>query len=458
MKTIKEFVSQIISGDNIGARETFHSLVAEKSMEALAGRKQEIAQTLFQTESREEDLDEETYHVINKKSRMPGTVSSRAGQNIAGVTIKDKYRDRKEAEAHAKHLDKHGSSEGHEVSTWINGKLQEEVDLDEALKYDPNSKGDFQHGETKKWFTYKDADHPWAKEHKLPHQIYVGPNAEETRFGHVKGSVAHVAVDENPDGTPKMEKWSIKNHSKHVREEVEQIDEISKEAKKRYLGTAVGDLTNRAYNHGFETAGPYYLRKDSADGERKIKNRQVGIHRATKEEVELDEENVPYPGHRFHKMDLKSLRHIVNGNVAADKNTVEKAKQIHAYRTQVREEVDLEEGNAENKEKKNRHFDKMGANWKKLNPQHDFTQNDRNLGRGINTYGNKKQVKAAQQAEEVEDIEESGGIRRTMKQLRHELKKSDGSVNPAVVHAANKAYYKQKDSKNRARHSDMPED
>jgi len=339
MKTIKEFVSQIISGDNIGARETFHSLVAEKSMEALAGRKQEIAQTLFQTESREEDLDEETYHVINKKSRMPGTVSSRAGQNIAGVTIKDKYRDRKEAEAHAKHLDKHGSSEGHEVSTWINGKLQEEVDLDEALKYDPNSKGEFQHGETKKWFTYKDADHPWAKENKLPHQIYVGPNAEETRFGHVKGSVAHVAVDENPDGTPKMEKWSIKNHSKHMREDVE-----------------------------------------------------------------------------------------------------------------------LEEGNDENKEKKNRHFDKMGANWKKLNPQHDFTQNDRNLGRGINTYGNKKQVKAAQQAEEVEDIEESGGIRRTMKQLRHELKKSDGSVNPAVVHAANKAYYKQKDSKTRARHSDMPED
>jgi hypothetical protein len=76
-------------------------------------------------------------------------------------------------------------------------------------------------------------------------------------------------------------------------QDVEQIDEISKEAKKRYLGKAVGDLTNRAYNHGFETAGPYYLRKDSADGARKIKNRQVGIHRATQEEVDL-EEAVPY--------------------------------------------------------------------------------------------------------------------------------------------------------------------
>jgi hypothetical protein len=82
----------------------------------------------------EVDLDEETYHVIHKKSRMPGTVSSRAGQNIAGVTIKDKYHDRKEAEKHARHLDKHGSSDGHEVSTWINGKLQEEVEqVDEKL-------------------------------------------------------------------------------------------------------------------------------------------------------------------------------------------------------------------------------------------------------------------------------------------------------------------------------------
>jgi hypothetical protein len=89
---------------------------------------------IYRATQEEVDLDEETYHVIHKKSRMPGTVSSRAGQNIAGVTIKDKYHDRKEAEKHARHLDKHGSSDGHEVSTWINGKLQEEVEqVDEKL-------------------------------------------------------------------------------------------------------------------------------------------------------------------------------------------------------------------------------------------------------------------------------------------------------------------------------------
>jgi hypothetical protein len=78
------------------------------------------------------------------------------------------------------------------------------------------------------------------------------------------------------------------------KEEVEQIDEISKETKQRYLGTAVGDLATRAYKHGFKTAGAY-KRTDSeiAAAERNIKNRQAGIHRATKEEVDLDEGGMP---------------------------------------------------------------------------------------------------------------------------------------------------------------------
>ncbi len=77
-------------------------------------------------------------------------------------------------------------------------------------------------------------------------------------------------------------------------QDVEQIDEISKNAKKRYMGSAVADLTSRAYDHGVHTAGPYNrTNKDIADAKRKIKNRQVGIYRATQEEVELDEA-VPY--------------------------------------------------------------------------------------------------------------------------------------------------------------------
>jgi fructose-specific phosphotransferase system component IIB len=82
-------------------------------------------------------------------------------------------------------------------------------------------------------------------------------------------------------------KMAHKTHN----EEVEQVDEISKTAKQRYLGTAVGDLTLRSQEHGFHTGANFYGKRthpphDYADAKRKIKNRQVGIHRATKEEVE----------------------------------------------------------------------------------------------------------------------------------------------------------------------------
>jgi len=77
-------------------------------------------------------------------------------------------------------------------------------------------------------------------------------------------------------------------------QDVEQIDEISKNAKKRYMGSAVADLTSRAYDHGVHTAGPYNrTNKDIADAKRKIKNRQVGIYRATQEEVDLEEGGMP---------------------------------------------------------------------------------------------------------------------------------------------------------------------
>lgn len=55
MENIRQFISQIVSGDNIAAKETFNELVSERSMEALAIRKQEIAQKLFQTEAKKEE-------------------------------------------------------------------------------------------------------------------------------------------------------------------------------------------------------------------------------------------------------------------------------------------------------------------------------------------------------------------------------------------------------------------
>ena len=45
----------------------------------------------------------------------------------------------------------------------------------------------------------------------MPHLVYVGPH-NETRPALVRKTVVHVAVDENPDGSPVTERWLIKSH------------------------------------------------------------------------------------------------------------------------------------------------------------------------------------------------------------------------------------------------------
>ena len=42
--------------------------------------------------------------------------------------------------------------------------------------------------------------------------IYVGPNGCETRYAKILKTVAYVVIDENPDGSPVVEKLYIKKH------------------------------------------------------------------------------------------------------------------------------------------------------------------------------------------------------------------------------------------------------
>lgn len=77
--------------------------------------------------------------------------------------------------------------------------------------------GQFKEKDHKNHFDYSKHDNAWAKKHNLPHAIHVGK--DQVRYGHVKKSVAHVAVDENPNGSPKLEKWNIHSHKKYVKED-----------------------------------------------------------------------------------------------------------------------------------------------------------------------------------------------------------------------------------------------
>lgn len=57
MNDIKDFISNILLGNNVEAKESFNDLLSARAMDVLAERKQQIAQSLFQTEE-VESLDE----------------------------------------------------------------------------------------------------------------------------------------------------------------------------------------------------------------------------------------------------------------------------------------------------------------------------------------------------------------------------------------------------------------
>lgn len=64
MENIKQFIDNIIDGDNIAAKESVEQILSAKSFDALQSRKQEIATTLFggqeEAPAEEHDTEDET--------------------------------------------------------------------------------------------------------------------------------------------------------------------------------------------------------------------------------------------------------------------------------------------------------------------------------------------------------------------------------------------------------------
>lgn len=83
-------------------------------------------------------------------------------------------------------------------------------------KYSDKNIGEFTEVDQGHCFTYQptDPEWQWALQHNLPHQIHVGTGVT---CGLVLKTVAYVCIDEAADGTPVLEKWSIKKHVKFVK-------------------------------------------------------------------------------------------------------------------------------------------------------------------------------------------------------------------------------------------------
>ncbi len=66
--------------------------------------------------------------------------------------------------------------------------------------------GEFFLPESKRWFTFKLSTHSWGIQHDLPHEVDV---LDGTRAARVLKTVAYVAIDEDQDGAPVLQRWEI---------------------------------------------------------------------------------------------------------------------------------------------------------------------------------------------------------------------------------------------------------
>jgi len=76
---------------------------------------------------------------------------------------------------------------------------------------DNRSIGCFQHKETGVWFEFRPTEYWFALKNDLPFEIAVNdPHGFGVRYADIKKTVAYVAIDEDQNGFPVIEKWQIK--------------------------------------------------------------------------------------------------------------------------------------------------------------------------------------------------------------------------------------------------------
>jgi hypothetical protein len=81
--------------------------------------------------------------------------------------------------------------------------MRDYIDYDKQFAKDS---GEFFLPETKKYFSFRPTNNPWALENGLLHEIDV---LDGLRFGIVRKTLAYIAIDENQYGKPVIAKWDI---------------------------------------------------------------------------------------------------------------------------------------------------------------------------------------------------------------------------------------------------------
>lgn len=78
---------------------------------------------------------------------------------------------------------------------------------------DKNPTGAFQEKEYRQWFTYRPTLNNYATDNGLMYEIDV---LNGIRFAKILKTIAYVAIDEDENGLPILERWEFVKHEKYL--------------------------------------------------------------------------------------------------------------------------------------------------------------------------------------------------------------------------------------------------
>ena len=166
-------------------------------------------------------------------------------------------------------------------------------------------------------------------------------------------------IDANKNGKVDGHDFKLLRKKKGMKEEVEDLDELSKQTLSAYIKKAGPQITGLRQKHGLTSkpamkrsrgvtrASINYLKKDLAD--------------LRKEEAEQTQEAYSDPYAAKKSAEMKKAHAATMADAKKEYDAAKKPKFAKNFMKMKKEEVEIEEGNAENKMKKNAYADAKGA-------------------------------------------------------------------------------------------------
>jgi hypothetical protein len=327
-EAILDLIDNIDAGNHVEANSIFSSLLQHKIDELLDAKKAEVSSSMFNTEECAECMEEE------KK-------------------MKKDDEDEDEDEDDEEEIDEALKGNQHKIDANKNGK----VDAHD-FKLLRKKKG------VKEEAEYVDEGNAENKKKKnlaiSPFGQTSGTNMKQARADHAASEPKDPYV--HPDRS-KMGTTALKNAIKRVRrpasyrykptlpEEVEQVDEISQKTKDSYVAKRGSQLSSMMY-------GP--SKNDNLLSGKRQAKAVKGIKQAlNKEEVAHEAYSDPYAAKK--SAEMKKAHAATMADAKKEYDAARKPKFAKNFMKMKKEDVELEEGNAENKMKKNAYADAKGA-------------------------------------------------------------------------------------------------